>query len=175
MAVREFEALVPGWVADWWKQQGEHQGALKEWISPDLQPWTLTFPPEFYSEIYRLKGWIGPIGPHKPSIIGPHKPSIIGHYTNDIVYARLTPGLLETLRIKNPRQITGERRDKHHQWLTSQRGYPHLEKHLAGVIMLMGAFTDWDDFMAALDLSRPIFTSQLSLFESQKAELTLWE
>ena len=79
------------------------------------------------------------------------------------------------LRIKNPRQITGERRDKHHQWLTFQRGYPQLEKHLAGVVMLMGAFTDWDDFMAALDLSRPVLTSQLSLFESQKAELTLWD
>ena len=163
----EFETLVTGWVVDWFRQQGELQGALKEWISPDLQPWTLTFPPEFYGEIYRLKGWVGPIGPQKPSVIG--------HYTNDIVYARLTPGLLEMLRIKNPRQITGERRDKHHQWLTFQRGYPQLEKHLAGVVMLMSAFTDWDDFMAALDLSRPVLTSQLSLFESQKAELTLWD
>ena len=124
----EFETLVTGWVVDWFRQQGELQGALKEWISPDLQPWTLTFPPEFYGEIYRLKGWVGPIGPQKPSVIG--------HYTNDIVYARLTPGLLEMLRIKNPRQITGERRDKHHQWLTFQRGYPQLEKHLAGVVML---------------------------------------
>ena len=47
--------------------------------------------------------------------------------------------------------------------------------HSWGQVMLMGAFTDWDDFMAALDLSRPVLTSQLSLFESQKAELTLWD
>ena len=47
--------------------------------------------------------------------------------------------------------------------------------NLAGVVMLMGAFTDWNDFMAALDRSRPIVTNQLSLFESQKAEATLWE
>ena len=163
----EFKALIPGFVIEWFRQQGELRGALKEWISPDLQPWTLTFPPEFYSEIYRLNGWVGPIGPQKPSVIG--------HYTNDIVYARLTPGLLETLRIRNPRQITGERQNRHHQWLTSHKGYLALKGHLRGLVILMGAFDSWDEFMAALDRSLPVFTSQLSLFESQKAELTLWE
>ena len=164
---QEFEVLVTGWVADWWRQQGEYQGALKEWISPDLQPWTLTFPPEYYSEIYRLKGWVGPIGPHKPSVIG--------RYTNDIVYARLTPGLLESLRIRNPRKITGERKNRHHQWLTSHRGYPALKEHLRGVVILMGAFDHWDEFMERLDRTLPVLTSQLSLFEAQKAEPTLWE
>lgn len=163
----EFKALVPGFVVDWFRHQGELRGALKEWISPDLQPWTLTFPPEFYSEIYRLRGWTGPVGPQRPSVIG--------HYTNDIVYARLTPGLLATLRIKNPRQITGERRDKHHQWLTKHEGYPRLKEHLRAVVVLMGAFDTWGEFMEALDRTLPIFTQQLSLFESQKAEATLWD
>ena len=165
----EFETLVTGWVADWWRQQGEYQGALREWISPDLRPWVLTFPPSFYAEIYRLKGWPGPIGHQRPSVIG--------HYTNDIVYARLTPGLLETLRIKNPKQITGERKDRHHQWLTDHRGYPKLHEHLGKVLMLMGGADDWDQFMREIDRYLPVFTDQLSLFESQKREkeMTLWE
>ena len=165
----EFAALVPGWAADWWRQQGEYQAALKEWISPDLRPWVLTFPPSFYAEIYRLKGWPGPIGHQRPSVIG--------HYTNDIVYARLAPGLLETLRIKNPRQITGERKDRHHQWLTDHRGYPKLKEHLGKVVMLMRGADDWDQFMREIDRYLPVFTDQLSLFESQRREkeMTLWE
>ena len=163
----EFEVLVSGWVVEWSRQQGEREGAIKEWVSPDLHPWTLTFPPEFYSEIYRLKGWSGPIGPRRPSVIG--------HYTNDIVYARLAPGLLEMLRIKNPRQITGERQNRHHQWLTSHKGYPALKEHLRGVVILMGAFDSWDEFRVRLDRTLPVLTTQLSLFESQKAEMTLWE
>ena len=130
----EFEALVPGWVAEFWRRQGEHQAELKQWISPDLRAWTLTFPKSFYEEIYRLNGWPGPVGPQHPSVVG--------HYTNDIVYARLVPGLLETLRIKNPRQITGERKDRHHQWLTEHRGYPKLKEHLRAVEVLMRAHDD---------------------------------
>lgn len=92
-------------------------------------------------------------------------------------YARLTPGLLETLRIKNPRQIGGERRDRHHQWLTDQKGYPKLKEHLHAVEALMRSHDDWRGFRIALDRALPIKTDQLSLFESQKREegLTLWE
>ena len=91
------------------------------------------------------------------------------------MYARLTPGLLETLRINNPRQITGERRDKHHQWLTSHKGYPKLREHLASVLAVMRVYDTWEQFQVALDRTLPVVTSQLSLFESQKAEPTLWE
>ena len=94
-----FHVMVNVWVVEWVRNQGELRGALKEWISPDLHPWTLTFPSEFYTQIYRLNEWAGPIRSQRPGIIG--------HYTNDIVYARLAPGLLEMLRIKNPRLITG--------------------------------------------------------------------
>ena len=63
---------------------------LEEFIAEELQPWTKTFPYEFYEEIFRLKGWPGPDGVKRPSVIG--------HYTNDIVYARLAPGVLDELK-----------------------------------------------------------------------------
>ena len=68
---------------------------LKEFIAKELQPWTKTFPYEFYEQIFRLKRWPGPDGAKRPQIIG--------HYTNDIVYARIAPGVLKELRDKNPR------------------------------------------------------------------------
>ena len=162
----EFETFVTGWVEEFFRRQGELRGALKEWIAPNLQPWTLMFPPEFYGEIYRLKGWVGPLGPQKPSVIG--------HYTNDIVYARLTPGLLETLRINNPRQVGGDLKDRHHQWLTDHKGYPKLKEHLKGVVYLMQSSDTWKEFMVALDRVAPVFIPQLSLFEVQKAQPELW-
>ena len=58
---------------------------LEKFIAKDLQPWTKTFPYEFYMEICRLKGW--------PSISAIKRPSVIGRYTNDIVYERLAPGV----------------------------------------------------------------------------------
>lgn len=65
---------------------------LEKLIAADLRSWTRTFPYEFYAQIFRLKGWQGPDGVKRPSVIG--------HYTNDIVYARLAPGVLGELRRK---------------------------------------------------------------------------
>ena len=57
---------------------------LEQWITKEHERWTRTFPYEFYKEIFRLKGWPGPQGTRRPSLIG--------LYTNNIVYQRLAPG-----------------------------------------------------------------------------------
>lgn len=163
----ELEVQVTGWVADWWRRQGEQRAARKEWIPPNLRPWALTFPQEFYTQIYRLKGWRDPKGDPKPALIG--------HYTNDIVYARLDAEVLETLRIENPQRMTEKHRDKHHQWLTEHKGYHKLREHLEAVITLMRVSDTWKQFRRALNRVLPVYTEQLSLFESREAERTLWE
>ena len=66
---------------------------LERFISKELRAWTKTFPLEFYEEIFRLKGW--PFDPTKM-----RTPRVIGHYTNNIVYKRLAPGVLDELRKK---------------------------------------------------------------------------
>ena len=68
---------------------------LEKFIAKELQPWTRTFPYEFYDQIFRLRGSPGPDGVKRPSIIG--------HYTNDFVYVRLAPGVLEELKRVTPR------------------------------------------------------------------------
>ena len=120
---------------------------LEKFIAKEVQPWTRTFPYEFYNEIFRLKDWAGPIGVKRPSVIG--------KYTNNIVYQRLAPGVLEELKNKNPKLPQGTRRHKHHQWFTSEFGHPKLKEHLSGVMALMRIASSWRDFLKKLDVAFP--------------------
>ena len=115
---------------------------LEEFIAKELQPWTKTFPYEFYTEIARLKGW--------PPLYSMKRPSVVGHYTNDIVYDRIAPGLLQELRSVNPTLPTGRRRQRHHQWFTPEVGHPRLKEHLAAVTALMRAAPNWPAFQRSL-------------------------
>ena len=128
---------------------------LERFIAKELQPWTKTFPVEFYTEICRLKGW--------PSVNAIRRPSVIGIYTNDFVYDRIAPALREELQRVNPTQPTGRRKHKHHQWFTPEHGHPKLRDHLAGVIMLMQSATSWRDFKRRLDIARPKFGKTIPL------------
>ena len=120
---------------------------LERFIDKELQPWTKTFPYEFYEELYRLRRWPGPHG-HKRT----HQ---IGRDTNDLVYERLAPGVLNELRKKNPTLSSGRRKNRHHQWFTPDFGHPKLKEHLAGVMALMRAAPNWTSFKRALQRSLP--------------------
>ncbi len=122
------------------RKQGELAKLLSKWIEQEKhRQWTKTFPIEFYEEMFRLKGW---------DLLNPQssRPGVVGTYTNDLVYARLAPGLLTELRDKNPPSPKGHRKRKHHQWLTKDVGHPRLLEHLAAVIALMKAANDWEQF-----------------------------
>ena len=126
---------------------------LEKFIAKEFQPWTKTFPYEFYKEIYRLRGWSEP-----PKGVGSKGPRVIALWTNDFVYERIAPRILDELRRRNPKvPKLGARRRKHHQWFTPDFGHPKLKEHIAGVIMLMRAANDWDSFYAALDQAAPKF------------------
>ena len=128
---------------------------LEKYIAEELQPWTKTFPIEFYEELCRLKGW--------PNILSVKRPSVIGKYTNEFVYERLAPGVLKELREKNPRLSKGYRAKKHHQWLTPDLGHPKLKEHLAAVIALMRASPNWNALLRNIQRAFPKFGDQSSL------------
>ena len=128
---------------------------LEKFIAKELQPWTRTFPYEFYELIYKLKQWPGPDG-HK-------RPAIIGHYTNDLVYDRLAPGVLDELKRVNPKLPTGRRRTTHHQWFTPDFGHPKLKEHLAGVMALMRAAPNWTVFRRSLARAYPKMNEQIPM------------
>jgi hypothetical protein len=120
---------------------------LEEYIAKELRKWVRTFPPDFYKEMFRLRGL-----PYTGQV---KKPAYIGHLTNDLVYARLAPGVLNALQSKNPVLDNGHRKNKHHQWHTEDSGHPSLLRHLDSVVSLMRAADDWGQFKNMLDRAKP--------------------
>ena len=130
---------------------------LEQFLDDELQVWTRTFEFSFYEQIFRLKGW--------GSATGVKRPQVIGHYTNDLVYDRIAPGVLVELRERNPALPQGWRKNRHHQWFTPEHGHPKLRMHIEGVTALMRAAGSWDSFKRALNRAYPKPDTQLSMAE----------
>ena len=128
---------------------------LEKLLSETWHSWTRTFPYDFYKQIFRLKGWGDPTGIKRPSVIG--------HYTNDLVYQRVAPGILDALKNRNPVLPSGARRRRHHQWFTPDFGHPKLQEHITGVIALMRASSNWSQFKRLLDRAFPKWHEALTL------------
>lgn len=124
------------------------QKILDKYLTDEWAKWTKTFPDEYYKELFRLKGIPYPTGTGT-------KPSYVGHWTNDIVYSRLAPGVKHSLKEKNPRLESGHRARKHHQHLTRDYGHPALKEHLSNVVFLMRGCDDYDSFKEVLDRTAP--------------------
>ena len=121
-----------------------------------------TFPAEFYKEMFRLRKWAF-------SESSGARPALVGHLTNDLVYRRLAPGVLEELRRLTPRDDKGRLKAHLHRRLTEDIGHPRLREHLAAVVALMKACTNWDQFMRAMDRALPIYGKTLPLpFEHEE-------
>jgi hypothetical protein len=98
-----------------------------------------------------------------------NRPQVVASYTKDVVYARLAPGILKELEARNPKDVKGHRRAKHHQWLTEDVGHPALAQHLYAVIGLMRLADSWDQFKRMIDRAYPKRgdSLQLSLLMNQ--------
>ena len=129
---------------------------LEAFVAKELRKWMKTFPVDYYKELFRLRGITYP--PAK------NPPQYIGRLTNDIVYDRLAPGVLDELRTVNPANERGNRKAKHHQWLTAEIGHPKLLQHLSAVVALMRVSSGYDAFIRLLDKALPKYTSA-PLFE----------
>ena len=121
---------------------------LEEFVAKELQPWVKTFPPEFYEEMFRLRGLDYKTGQVQ-------RPQYFGKLTNDIVYERLAPGVLDELKRKVDRSESGRPRERLHQHLTTDSGHPRLREHLASVVSIMKLSQDWADFKIKIDTIHP--------------------
>ena len=84
---------------------------LEAFVAKELRRWISTFPAGFYREMFRLRR-IRYDGSVK-------RPGYIGHLTNDLVYARLAPGVLDELRRRTPRDDKGRLKQHLHRRLPS--------------------------------------------------------
>lgn len=128
------------------------QAYLEMIIQKELAAWAKRFPDEFYVNIYKLRGWPWP-GMQK------NRYSVVAHYTRDLIYQRLAPGVLKELEQRSPKNEKGQRANKLHQWLTEDVGHPMLAQHLHSIIMFQRLAIanghGWNRFMRTVDQVLP--------------------
>jgi len=138
---------------------------LEEFIAKELRPWVKTFPDQYYEELFRLRGLNFPRD-------GVKRPQYFGHLTNDIIYARLAPAVLDELKHSTPKTENGRRKHHFHRKLTDDIGHPKLREHMASVLTAMQLSNDYADFMNKLDRVRPKYNQTLPLpFDTGKSGL----
>jgi len=129
---------------------------LEAFIQKELAEWVKTFSDDFYKELFRLRG--------KPwEVESSKRPLYFGMLTNDIVYSRLAPGVLDELQKKNPRLESGRRRSQHHRWLTRDVGHVKLREHLATATALMKISPTYEQFISYLDQACPKFNMTIPM------------
>ena len=111
---------------------------------------------DYYRRIFELNEW--EFDPQSTK-----RPGVVGHWTNDLVYDRVGPGLREQLHEYAGRNEKG--RLKHHltQFLTTHHGIPELKSHLDGLVALMKAATNWDQFKEMVQRVYPKPDTTLSM------------
>jgi hypothetical protein len=139
-------------------------------LRKELAAWAKRFPDEFYENIYKLKGWQWP-GMSK------NRFSIVAHYTRDLVYDRLGPGLLSELLRRSPKNEKGYRPNRLHQWLSEDIGHPLLAQHLYTLMMFQRLAIangyGWKRFVQMVDQVLPKRGETLALpFPDEPIETT---
>lgn len=142
------------------RPQDALQKYLEMVIRKELAAWVKKFPDVFYENIYKLKGWPWP-GMAK------NRYSVVAHYTTDLVYERLAPGLIDELKAKSPKDEKGNRPNKLHQWLTDEIGNPLLAQHMHSLVMFQRLAIangyGWTKFVRMIDQVLPKRGANLEL------------
>ena len=112
------------------------QAILDKYLRQELAAWAKRFPDEFYEQMFRLRRW-------QWKGMKVNKPQVVGHYTRDLVYERLAPGILQELEERTPKNSRGQRKVRFHQWLTADVDHPALAQHLYALIGFMRVADSW--------------------------------
>jgi hypothetical protein len=129
---------------------------LEEFIAKELRPWVKTFPSEYYENLFRFYGMDFPRNTVK-------KPQFFGTLTNDIIYSRLAPGVLDELKRLTPRNEKGTLKHHLHRRLTEESGHPKLKEHLSAVVALMKISPDYKTFHSYLDRTLPKYNTTIQM------------
>jgi general stress protein YciG len=131
------------------------QEYLQKFLAESLVRWVRSFPHDYFKHLCRLRG----VELRQDMRL----PQYFGHLTNDLVYRRIAPGLLQAL--KERRAEVGRSSDKLHWWTSEDLGHPSLLLHLGTVVGFMKINTDYDAFKAQLDTVAPVYPETPGLFD----------
>ena len=156
---------VTGYQQDKNRAKDELQKFLKQFISQEASRWVKVFDDSFFEMIYKMRNWTWTQTNKRPGVIG--------KWIDDIVYQRIAPLILAELKKANPKNESGNRSFRHHQFLTKEVGLPKLKEHLAAV-QALGRVSGykWDVFMKMLDVAYPKQYQQMEIdFDFDDVEL----
>lgn len=118
------------------------QELLKAYISEDLLKWQKRFPNKFYKEIFRLYGWEYDENSSK-------RPGWVGTFTRKYIYDLFPEEVIKEIESRNP-VIKGQnswiRKNKNHQFLTTDIGIPQLDHYISKLLGVMALSKNDDDF-----------------------------
>ena len=129
---------------EYFKMANDLQIKLQAFIIEGYREWTLTFPKEFFMQLYRLEGIRAPI-PVRPY------PKRFGRYVMRFVYDTLDPDIADWLRANNPNPES----KRHHFQKFSDFGYRKLIDQLMSVLGIMKASTTIEIFKENLARAFP--------------------
>lgn len=138
------------------RAKDELQKFLSTFLNKEAAKWVKTFNDDFFEDIYRMRGWSW-TGASK-------KPAVIGKWIDDIVYQRIGPAVLSSLKEKNPKDENGHRKFKHHQFLSDEVGKKTLLDYLNNLHTLaIISDYNWARFMEFVDKRYPKQYQQITL------------
>ena len=126
---------------------------LQNYLTKTATKWLKRFPNEYYEQMARLRGW------DMKSIQKGNRPSVVGKYTNDLIYDRLAPSLVDSLDRINPQSASGSRSKKHHQHLQDP-AVLDLTSHISAIVTMMTLAKTWDAFMETVNRLKPKFVAE---------------
>jgi P63C domain len=140
------------------------QKILDQYLNDYTRKWSKTFPDKFWDKLLKIRGY--------NSYSRLKRPSFVGRWVNDLVYDRLAPGITQKLQTLNPKDERGNRKSKHHQYLTDDRGVPELREHLTKLMAFMDAAANNDQFERMVARALPKCGEQLKLELSLARDMT---
>ncbi len=138
---------------DYKPKRGEYAEYLAYFLNETPSTRRKRFPDDYYRHIYRLHGWAYDRGKSQ-------HPQCVGAITNDIVYSRMPPGMLDELQRLNPSDADGQRSHRHHQFLTDHAGLKALVRQIDITVVLLKAANTWEGFKIALNRISPVLSPQ---------------
>ena len=118
-------------------------------VSSHASAWKKQYQDSFYIELCRIYGW-----EWRPE--EGRKPIAMAQITNRDVYKRIAPGLLDHLRLINPRGENGRRKVDHCQLLTDKYGKPALCNHLYAITAIARTCATKEDYKSKIEMAFPI-------------------
>lgn len=149
---------------DDFKKAADMGRIIEAFVAKEMRPYVWKFPPEFYKELFRLRGV-----PYDPKSV--KRPQYFGHLTNNIIYSRLAPGVWKELKAKS-KNSTAIVRPHLHRFLTEDIGDPRLQNVITTNVTAMTLSDDWFDFLSKLDRVLPPFQQTFQLPFDRKEDGT---